>query len=75
MVIKQIALSVLLLHPGHRTMVNFAQAPAVSTSCVITGRAPLMQSTSGPSNVLSTTASLSGAGTTSGSPTPKWTVR
>lgn len=60
---------------GHRTMVNFAQAPAVSTSCVTLGHALLTLWTSGPSSVLNTTASPSGVGTTSGSPTPKWTVR
>lgn len=56
-------------------MVNFAQAPAVSTSCVTLGRAPFTLWTSGPSSVLSTTVSPSEAGTTNGSPTLKWMVR
>lgn len=69
----------MLFFPCHvidrRTMVNFAQAPAVSTSCVTLGRAPFTLWTSGPSSVLSTTVSPSEAGTTNGSPTLKWMVR
>lgn len=64
----------LVLITGRRTMVNSAQAPAVSTSCVTLVHVPLMLWTSGPSSVQSTTASRSGAGITNGSPTLKWTV-
>lgn len=59
---------------GRRTMGSFAQAPAVSTSCVTLVNAPPMPWTSGPSSAQSTTASRSGAGITNGSPTLKWTV-
>lgn len=55
-------------------MVNSVQDPAVSISCVTLSHAPSMLWTSGPNSAANTTASLSGAGTTSGSPTPKWTV-
>lgn len=64
----------LVLHSGRRTTVNSAQDLAVSTSCVTLIHAPLMLWTSGRSSVQSTTASRSGAGITSGSPTLKWTV-
>lgn len=64
----------LVLLAGRRTTVNSAQDLAVSTSCVTLVHAPLMLWTSGLSSVQSTTASHSGAGITSGSPTRKWTV-
>lgn len=55
-------------------MVSFAQAPAVSTSCVIFVHALPMLWISVPNSALSTTASPSGAGIISGNPTPKWMV-
>lgn len=64
----------LVWHAGRRTTVNSAQDLAVSTSCVTLIDARLMLWTSGRSSVQSTTASRSGAGITSGSPTLKWTV-
>uniref|UniRef100_A0A8C3DT73 ADAM metallopeptidase with thrombospondin type 1 motif 18 n=1 Tax=Corvus moneduloides TaxID=1196302 RepID=A0A8C3DT73_CORMO len=57
---------------SHSTVGNSAKAPVVFISFVISSRAQQTAWTSEPSSVQSTTANPSGAGSTSGSPTPKW---